>query len=258
MKKFKKMLPLILSAAMLLTLLAACGNSGKTLEGIQKKGALVVATSPDFPPFEYLEDGKVVGIEVDILEAIAEKLDFEIEIQQMDFDSVVPGVQAGKFDLGASGITATEERKKNVDFTDAYFLASQAIVVTEDSAITGKADLEGKKISVQTGTTAEAYCMSSGYEVLAFTANNDAAAALSTGKVDAWVVDNEVAVVLAAQNGLKVLDEAMTSEPYAFAFPKNSQSLVDAINQAQAELLADGTIEAIFEKYGTAYVSPLK
>ena len=258
MKKFKKMIPLLLSAAMLLTLLAACGSSGKTLEGIQKKGSLTVATSPDFPPFEYLEDGKVVGIEVDILNAIGEKLGFDIDIQQMDFDSVVPGVQAGKFDLGASGITATEERKKNVDFTDAYFLASQAIVVTEDSSIASKADLEGKKISVQTGTTAEDYCMSSGYEVLAFTANNDAAAALTTGKVDAWVVDNEVAVVLAEQNGLKVLDEAMTSEPYAFAFPKNSQSLVDAINKVQAEMLADGTIAEIFAKYNTVYVSPLK
>ena len=258
MKNFKKMIPLLLSAAMLLTMLAACGSSGKTLEGIQKKGSLIVATSPDFPPFEYLEDGKVVGIEVDILNAIGEKLGFDIEIQQMDFDSVVPGVQAGKFDLGASGITATEERKKNVDFTDAYFLASQAIVVTEDSDIAGKADLEGKKISVQTGTTAEDYCMSSGYEVLAFTANNDAAAALTTGKVDAWVVDNEVAVVLAAQNGLKVLDEAMTSEPYAFAFPKNSQSLVDAVNKVQAEMLADGTIAEIFANYDTVYVSPLK
>ena len=258
MKTIKKMIPLLLSAAMLLTLLAACGSSGKTLEGIQKKGSLVVATSPDFPPFEYLEDGKVVGIEVDILNAIGEKLGFAIEIQQMDFDSVVPGVQAGKFDLGASGITATEERKKNVDFTDAYFLASQAIVVTNDSDIASKADLEGKKISVQTGTTAEDYCMSSGYEVLAFTANNDAAAALTTGKVDAWVVDNEVAVVLAEQNGLKVLDEAMTSEPYAFAFPKNSQSLVDAINKVQAEMLADGTIAEIFAKYNTVYVSPLK
>ena len=258
MKKFKKMIPLLLSAAMLLTLLAACGSSGKTLEGIQKKGSLTVATSPDFPPFEYLEDGKVVGIEVDILNAIGEKLGFDIDIQQMDFDSVVPGVQAGKFDLGASGITATEERKKNVDFTDAYFLASQAIVVTEDSSIASKADLEGKKISVQTGTTAEDYCMNNGYEVLAFTANNDAAAALSSGKVDAWVVDNEVAVVLAQQNGLKVLDEAMTSEPYAFAFPKNSQSFVDAFNEVLMKMLKDGSVEVIFEKYGTVYVSPLE
>ena len=256
MKKVSKMFPLLLSAMMLLLLLAACGGSGKTLETIQKKGTLVIATSPDFPPFEYLEEGKVVGIEVDILEAVAEKLDVELDIQQMDFDSVIPGVQAGKFDLGASGITANEVRKKNVDFSHAYFLASQAIVVTKDSGITCKEDLTGKKISVQTGTTAEDYCMSCGYEVLAFTANNDAAAALESGKVDAWVVDNEVAVVLAEQNGLVVLDEAMTSEPYAFAFPKNSQSLVNAFNQELETILKDGTVEAIFEKYGTPYVSP--
>ena len=258
MKTFKKMLPLLLSAAMLLTMLAACGSSGKTLEGIRKDGTLVVATSPDFPPFEYLEDGKVVGIEVDILNAVCKELGVALEIQQMDFDSVIPGVQAGKFTLGASGITATEERKKNVDFTDAYFMASQAIVVTADSSIASKADLAGKKISVQTGTTAEDYCMSNGYEVLAFTANNDAAAALSAGKVDAWVVDNEVAVVLAEQNGLKVLNEAMTSEPYAFAFPKNSQSLVDGFNEVLVKMLNDGTVEEIFNEYDTPYVSPLK
>ena len=199
-----------------------------------------------------------MGIEVDLLNLIAGKMGVDVEIQQMDFDSVIPGVQAGKFDLGASGITANETRRKNVDFSDAYFLASQAIVVAKDSSITCKADLEGKKISVQTGTTAEDYCMSSGYEVLAFTANNDAAAALTAGKVDAWVVDNEVALVLAEQNGLKVLDEAMTSEPYAFAFPKNSQSLVDAFNEILNEMLEDGTVESVFEKYGTAYVSPLK
>ena len=101
-------------------------------------------------------------------------------------------------------------------------------MVTADSPITCKADLEGKKISVQTGTTAEEYCMDNGYEVLSFTANNDAAAALTTGKVDAWVVDNEVAVALAAQQGLTVLDEAMTSEPYAFAFAKGSDELVSS------------------------------
>ena len=112
-----------------------------------------------------------------------------------------------RVDVGMSGITVTEDRQKNCDFTDPYFLASQAIVVTADSPITCKADLEGKKISVQTGTTAEEYCMDNGYEVLSFTANNDAAAALTTGKVDAWVVDNEVAVALAAQQGLTVLDE---------------------------------------------------
>lgn len=252
----KKFSALVLALVMMCTCLTACGGSGVSLADVKKAGKLVIATSPDFPPFENLENGEVVGIEVDILNKIAEKLGVELVIEQMDFDSVIPGIQAGKFNVGVSGITVTEERKKNVDFSDAYFLASQAIVVTPDSAIAGKADLTGKKISVQTGTTAEDYCMSEGYEVLAFAANNDAAAALTSGKADAWVVDNEVAVALAAEQGLVVLDEAMTSEPYAFAFPKGSDTLVTEFNKIIAEMIADGTVQGIFDQYGVLYVSP--
>ena len=250
----KKLLSIILSLTMLLTL-AACGSKGASLKKIQKAGKLVIATSPDFPPFESLEGGEVVGIEVDILNKIAEKMGMELDIQQMDFDSVIPGVQAGKFDVGMSGITVTDKRKENVDFSSVYFMAAQAIVVTADSGITGKADLEGKKVSVQTGTTAEEYCMGNGYEVLAFTANNDAAAALTAGKVDAWVVDNEVALAMAPELGLTVLDEAMTSEPYAFAFQKGSE-LVAPFNEALDALLADGTVEQIFQQYGVTYIAP--
>lgn len=262
MKKFTKLTAFALALVMALGLLAGCGGSNSdnsTLSGDDASDAaktkLVVATSPDFPPFESLEGGEVVGIEVDILNKIAEKMGMELDIQQMDFDSVIPGVQAGKFDVGMSGITVTDKRKENVDFSSVYFMAAQAIVVTADSGITGKADLEGKKVSVQTGTTAEEYCMGNGYEVLAFTANNDAAAALTAGKVDAWVVDNEVALAMAPELGLSVLDEAMTSEPYAFAFQKGSE-LVVPFNEALDALLADGTVEKIFQQYGVTYIAP--
>ena len=253
----KKMIALVLALVMAAAFLTACGGSGVSLADVQKAGKLVIATSPDFPPFENLENGEVVGIEIDIMNLICEEMGVELDIQQMDFESVVPGIQAGKFDAGVSGITVTEDRKKNVDFSDPYFLASQAIVVTPDSPITCKADLTGKKISVQTGTTAEEYCMDEGYEVLAYTANNDAASALTSGKVDAWVVDNEVAVALAAEQGLVVLAEAMTSEPYAFAFPKGSDTLVAEFNKILGELIADGTIQSIFDSYGVLYVSPV-
>ena len=253
----KKMIALVLVLVMAAALLTACGGSGVALADIQKAGKLVIATSPDFPPFENLENGEVVGIEIDIMNLICEEMGVELVIEQMDFESVIPGIQAGKFDSGVSGITVTEDRKKNVDFSDPYFLAFQAIVVTPDSAITCKADLTGKKISVQTGTTAEEYCMDEGYEVLAFTANNDAASALTSGKVDAWVVDNEVAVALAAEQGLVVLDEAMTSEPYAFAFPKGSDTLVAEFNKILAQMITDGTIQGIFDSYGVLYVSPV-
>ena len=257
MMKMKKLLAAVLALTMLLAL-AACGSGNSdtnTASGSAGKTTVTVATSPDFPPFESLDGSEVVGIEVDILQAITGKLGLEMQLEQMDFESVIPGVQAGKFDIGMSGITITADRQKNCDFTQPYFLASQAIVVTPDSDITCKADLEGKTISVQTGTTAEEYCMENGYEVLAFAANNDAAAALTSGKAAAWVVDNEVGVALAAQQGLVVLDEAMTSEPYAFAFQKGSE-LVAPFNEALDALLADGTIEQIFQQYGVLYVAP--
>lgn len=257
MMKMKKLLAAVLALTMLLAL-AACGSGNSdtnTASGSAGKTTVTVATSPDFPPFESLDGSEVVGIEVDILQAITGKLGLEMQLEQMDFESVIPSVQAGKFDIGMSGITITADRQKNCDFTQPYFLASQAIVVTPDSDITCKADLEGKTISVQTGTTAEEYCMENGYEVLAFTANNDAAAALTSGKAAAWVVDNEVGVALAAQQGLVVLDEAMTSEPYAFTFAKDS-ALSAQFDEALGELLADGTVAAIFEKYGVLYVAP--
>lgn len=257
MMKMKKLLAAVLALTMLLAL-AACGSGNSdtnTASGSAEKTTVTVATSPDFPPFESLDGSEVVGIEVDILQAITGKLGLEMQLEQMDFESVIPGVQAGKFDIGMSGITITADRQKNCDFTQPYFLASQAIVVTPDSDITCKADLEGKTVSVQTGTTAEEYCMENGYEVLAFAANNDAAAALTSGKAAAWVVDNEVGVALAAQQGLVVLDEAMTSEPYAFAFAKDS-ALTAQFDEALGELLADGTVAAIFEKYGVLYVAP--
>ena len=259
MKKMQKFLAMALGLVMLLAL-AACGSSNSDADttsasGSAGKTTVTVATSPDFPPFESLDGSEVVGIEVDILQAITGKLGLEMQLEQMDFESVIPGVQAGKFDIGMSGITITADRQKNCDFTQPYFLASQAIVVTPDSDITCKADLEGKTVSVQTGTTAEEYCMENGYEVLAFAANNDAAAALTSGKAAAWVVDNEVGVALAAQQGLVVLDEAMTSEPYAFAFAKDS-ALTAQFDEALGELLADGTVAAIFEKYGVLYVAP--
>ncbi len=264
----KKTISVIMAVLMICALLTACGGSAQesgessALAKVQAAGKLTVATSPDFPPFESLENGEVVGIEIDILQIICEKLGVELDIQQMDFDSVLPGVQAGKFDLGASGISVTEKRQKNVLFTDPYCLAAQAIVVTEGSSVTCKADLEGKKVSVQTGTTAETFCMEAGYEVSSFTANSDAQAALVSGKVDAWVIDDLTAAdmvrIYNAEGGdqLVILSEAMTTEPYAFAFAFGSEDLVEEINTILNTLVEDGTVTSIFEKYEAPYTSP--
>ena len=275
MKKMSKLFAVLLAMLMLCGMLAGCGKqqteqesqSGQTeqnaLEKVQSAGKLVIATSPDFPPFEMLgENGEVIGIEIELMQKIAAKLNVALEITQMDFDSVLTGVQANKFDCAASGISVDEDRKKNMDFTDPYCLAAQAIVVKADSDVQTIADLTGKKVAVQSGTTADKFCQNNQYQVSAFTANNDAQAALLAGKVDAWVIDDLTAAeMVKAYNAehpdaLVVLSEAMTTEPYAFAFAKGSDALVSKINEALHELLNDGTVKALFEKYEAPYTAP--
>ena len=254
----KKIIALVMALVMVAACLTACGGAkGATLKDVQKAGKLMVATSPDFPPFESLEGDAVVGIEPDIMALIGDKLGVEVEFVQMDFDSVLIGIQAAKYDCAMSGITVTPDRQKNMLFTDPYYNAAQVIVVAEGSPITGKVDLAGKVASVQTGTTAESGCQDEGIEVQAFAANADAKAALTTGKVDAWVVDNLTAIQMVEEgDGLVILDEKMTEEPYAFAFAMGSEDLVTAINDALAELIADGTVEGIFTSYGETYMKP--
>ena len=174
MKHFTRFLCLFFAAAMLLTM-AACGSKNTDTDTDTKTGSekkqLVVATSPDFPPFESL-DG-------------SDKLGMELVWEQVDFDSIIPGIQAGRYDAGVAGISITADRLKNCDFSDPYFLANQVIVVNPGSDIQSKADLTGKTIAVQTGTTAETYCLDNGYEILSFASNIDAQAALTSGKADA-------------------------------------------------------------------------
>ncbi len=257
MKKLTKILAIVLCVIMALCALTSCGAKGKTLDEVKTAGKLVVATSPDFPPFESLEGGEVVGIEVDILEIVCEELGVELEIVEMDFETVLLSVQTAKYDCGMSGITANDERKENMLFTTPYYNAAQVIVVKEGSDISGKADLEGKKVSVQTGTTAEESCGEAGCVVSAFNANADAKAALTTNKVDAWVVDNLTAMQMVEENdGLVILEEKLTDEPYAFAFAFGSEDLVAAIDEILVELIEDGTIADIFANYNETYFAP--
>ncbi len=258
----KKVLSIVIALVLVAACFVGCAPKGKTLAQVKEAGKLVMATSPDFPPFETLGENGVEGIEVEIMQLIAQKLGVELDIQQMDFDSVLNGIAAAKYDVAVSGITITEKRQKNMLFTDAYFLAKQAIVVKEGSPITGKADLTGKKVSAQTGTTAESFCMENGYAVSSFNANSDAQAALTAGRVDAWVIDNLTAVEMVEEYNaestekLVILNDYMTTEPYAFAFAFGSEDLVAEINKALNELIDDGTIQGIFDKYEVEYLSP--
>ena len=247
----KKIISLILCLTLVLGATFALASCKKY------DGTLVVATSPDFPPFENLENGEIVGIEVEIMKIICEKLNYELKFEQIDFDSVIPGVQEGKYTCGMSGITVTEERKANVLFSKVYYVAAQAIVVKEGSDITSKADLEGKQISVQEGTTAEGYCLDEGYEIDGYKSNPDAKTALLTDKVDAWVVDDLTAKQMVEEgDGLVILSEKMTEEPYAFAFNFADEELVERIDAIIEDLIADGTIARIFADFGESYEAP--
>ncbi len=265
----KKIIAFVLATLMLCACFTACGSKEEptkaaTLESVKQAGKLTIATSPDFPPFEELNaDGSVTGIEIDIMNLICEKLGVQLDIKQMDFDSVLPGVQAAKYDVGVSGISVTPAREKNVKFTAPYCLAAQAIVVLEGSEVTCKADLDGKKISVQSGTTAESFCLENNFDVSAFKANTDAQTAMVSGKVAAWVIDDLTAAEMVASYNatnpevkLVILEEAMTTEPYAFAFNLASADLVEEINKILEELVSDGTVKGIFEKYNAPYTSP--
>ena len=259
--KMKKIIAVILAVvfASLALLMTGCGK---------KTDKLIVATSPDFPPFEDVGTGEgsvdgVVGIDVDILKIVAEKLGKELVIESMEFDAVLAGISAAKYDLGAAGISKDPDRAKNMLFTDPYCMASQVIVVKEGSEITGKASLDGKKISVQTGTTAENLCNDLGYSVSAYASNNEAQLALTTGKVDAWIIDDLTAGEMVAtynknnSQKLVILEEAMSNdEAYAFVAAFGSEELVKEINNILAELIKDGTIKGIFAKYDAPYFAP--
>lgn len=259
----KKFIAVILAAALMACCFAGCSDQGTTLADVQAAGQLTIATSPDFPPFEFLgENGEVTGIEIEILNLVCQELGVELVIEQTNFDSVLTGVQAGKYDAGVAGISVDPARAENTLFTDPYCLAAQSIVVLNGSDITGKADLEGKTIAVQSATTAEKFCMENGYTVNSYTANADAQEALLAGKVDAWVIDDlsaaDMVKLYNEENGdvLVVLDEAMTTEPYAFAFAFGSEDLVEKINGIINGLVADGTIAEIFARYEAPYTAP--
>ena len=153
----KKILSLIAVAALTLSV-ASCG-------GAEDKKVLTMATNAEFPPFEYLEGEEIVGADVDLAKAIAEKLGYELEITNIDFDAALTGAATGKYDMAVAGITANEERRKSMNFSDDYFVASQSIIVTADSEIKSAADLTGKTVSCQEGTTGEQYLLDNTYTI---------------------------------------------------------------------------------------------
>lgn len=245
MKKFLKVASIVLVIAMI-ACFAACGGNGG------EKEKLVMATNAEFPPYEYVEDGKIVGIDAEIAGLIAEKLGMELEIVDVAFDSIIPGVQSGKYDMGMAGLTVNEERLEKVNFSTSYATGIQAVIVKDGSDIKSIDDLAGKKIGVQTSTTGDIYATGDYGEDAITRYDNGAVAvqALLADKVDCVIIDNEPAKsYVAANEGLKVLDTEYTVEDYAICFAKENTELKDKVDGALKELIADGSVKEVIEKY---------
>ena len=219
-------------------------------------GKLIMSTNAAFPPYEMTTDsGEFEGIDMETAQAIADKLGLELQIDDMDFDAALLAVQQGKADMVMAGVTVTDERQNVMDFTDSYATGIQSIIVKEDSDIASVDDLAGKKIGTQRGTTGYLYCSDDfGDEnVVAYDNGLTAVQMLNNGQVDCVVIDNAPAKeFIAANPGLKLLDTAYVEESYAIGVGKGNTELKDAINTALEELKADGTLQAIVDKYITA------
>lgn len=261
MKMAKKVLAVVLAVLMACAVFAACSKN--TDNGNEKKGTLVMATNATFPPYEYKDGDSFAGIDVEIAEKIAEKLGMTLEIQDVEFGSIIGGVQTGKFDMGMAGMTVTDERKESVNFTNTYAKAKQVVIVKSDSSIASLDNLKGDgsmKYGVQQDTTGDIYASDTiengGYgeeNVIRYKTGNDAVQALVNGKVDAVIIDNEPAKsFVAANEGLTILDGAWVEEEYAIAIAKDNTELLDKVNTALEELIADGTVQSIIDKYITA------
>ena len=234
---------------------AEAAEETEAAEAAETNGTLVMATNAEFPPYEFREGGEIVGIDVEIAAAIAAQMGMDFEVEDIAFDSIIPAVQSGKADFGAAGMTVTEDRKQSVDFSESYATATQVIIVKEDNAeIATPDDLEGKTIGVQLGTTGDIYASDiPDATIEQYNKGFEAVQSLTQNKIDAVIIDGEPAKVFVSQNeGLKILDEAFTTEEYAICVKKGNTELLDGINTAIAELKESGELQAIVDKYITA------
>ena len=276
----KKILAMTMALAMMLSL-AACGkkdepsvsgststSNGSSVSTSASNGAdfttvtagkLTMSTNASFPPYEMVaDDGSFEGIDVEVAGAIAEKLGLELVVDDMGFDAALTAVQTGKSDIAMAGITVTDDRKEVMDFSDSYATGVQVVIVKEDSPIQTIDDLaNAEMIGCQKATTGYIYASDTpengGYgedHVTAYETGALAVEALKNGQIDAVIIDNEPAKAFAEANpGLKILDGEWVSEDYAIGMKKGNTQLLDAINGAMAELKADGTFQAIVDKY---------
>lgn len=281
----KKVFALALTVLMVMSMFAGCGSSNTTktttateapaataaaettaaattvaetaaaeLNTIES-GKLIMSTNAAFPPYEMVaDDGSYEGIDVEVAGAIAEKLGLELVVDDMDFDAALLAVQQNKSDIVMAGVTVTEARQLVMNFSDSYSTGVQVVIVKEGSDVTLD-NLGEKMIGTQRGTTGYIYT-SDDYgddHVTAYDNGASAVQALINGQVDCVVIDSAPAEAFVASNaGLTILDTEYVTENYAIGVNKDNTALLDAINQALAELIADGTVQSIVDKYISA------
>ena len=272
----KKLLSILVSALLLLTLLAACQPSTSNDPGsdapkgkvdqIKANGKLVVYTDPNFAPFEFLKSNKPVGVDMEIAQAIADELGVTLEIQTGEFDTLIMAVKAGKGDIAVSGFTITDERKQSVDFSDPYINSVQYLILPEGSSLATVEDLAGKKIGVALGYTGsfvvdfeindeEGVLHGTNTTFTEYPSAMEAVLDMNNGKVDAVVMDEYVAKNIIKKNqGLKTIELRyaggdLSSEEYGVVVPKDNKDLLDVINNVVKKLLDEKKIEEWVVQY---------
>ena len=260
-----------------LLLVGACtstddgGSGSKTAAGgveLVKAGQLTTCTHLPYPPFQSEIDGKVQGFDVSLVDLVAKDLGVKQEILDTPFENFKTGafLNSGECDLAAAGMTITEERKKNVDFSDPYFDATQALLVAKGSGVTSLADAKAKKVKLgaQAQTTGEDYVKAQGFDPVSFESSDAVLNGLRSGQVKAVVIDYPVVQgwlkTKANADAFEVADNINTGEQYGFTVKKGNTKLLAAVNKALADAKADGTYKKLYEKwigpYDESAVSP--
>ncbi|KAA0931552.1 MULTISPECIES: ABC transporter substrate-binding protein [Streptomyces] len=250
------------TATAALLLVAGCssdddGGEKTTANGVElvKGGQLTTCTHLPYPPFQSEIDGKVQGFDVALVDLVADDLGVKQQILDQPFENFKTGgsLNSGQCDLAAAGMTITDERKKNVDFSDPYFEATQGVLADKKSGISSLADLKGKKVGAQAQTTGEEFAKSKGLNPVSFESSDALLNGLRTGQVKAVVIDYPVVQGWlkdkANADAFTVADNINTGEEYGFTMKKGNTKLREAVNKALADAKSDGTYKKLYEKW---------
>lgn len=275
----KKIVALLMVVALSFALLTGCGNAAdkQSVDKIKERGELVVYTNAEFPPFEYLANGKPVGVDIDIAQAIADELGVDLKVENVKFDTIISSVQSGKASMGAAGITVTDERKESVDFSVTYTTSTQYVILPTETEFKDITSLKGMNIGVQLGTTGDFVISDevNGYKdddgkdvkgvlqdtnakVTTYNNANLAAEALKSGKIQAVVIDKLPAELISknSEGKLKAVelvyeDGSNTEESYAICVAKGNDTLLEAVNKVIKKLLDTGKIDEFIVTHST-------